>query len=281
MAPLRYVPGPHSRKSPTAVQAPGVAARIAPAPPGHDGRAMTSLLPAPRRTRPTGEARADAAHRRPLVLLGGAGRRGRRGVHAAGLSGRRRRRLVPHRRRRPRRPARRPAGRRAGLADGPRLGRPRRRHPRHGGAARADPPRRRRRLAARACGWATPSPGTGRTPTRSPTASATGRSPRPPALFTAGYVAVAVVTHHLAATPATAPSLVRAAALDRPAVRPRRRYGGRDRLRTSGDLDVVPAARRCAPPRPPPGARSCGSSCLSAVVFVVALAGRTGTARPT
>ena len=31
---------------------------------------MTSLLPAPRRTRPTGEARADAAHRRPLVLLG-------------------------------------------------------------------------------------------------------------------------------------------------------------------------------------------------------------------
>ena len=30
---------------------------------------MTSLLPAPRRTRPTGEARADAAHRRPLVLL--------------------------------------------------------------------------------------------------------------------------------------------------------------------------------------------------------------------
>src|SRR4249919_3963128 len=31
---------------------------------------MTSLLPAPRRTRSTGEARADAAHRRPLVLLG-------------------------------------------------------------------------------------------------------------------------------------------------------------------------------------------------------------------
>jgi hypothetical protein len=30
---------------------------------------MTSLLPAPRRTRPTGDARADAAHRRPLVLL--------------------------------------------------------------------------------------------------------------------------------------------------------------------------------------------------------------------
>ena len=30
---------------------------------------MTSLLPAPRRTRLTGEARADAAHRRPLVLL--------------------------------------------------------------------------------------------------------------------------------------------------------------------------------------------------------------------
>ena len=30
---------------------------------------MTSLLPAPRRTRPSGEARADAAHRRPLVLL--------------------------------------------------------------------------------------------------------------------------------------------------------------------------------------------------------------------
>ncbi len=30
---------------------------------------MTSLLPAPRRTRPAGEPRADAAHRRPLVLL--------------------------------------------------------------------------------------------------------------------------------------------------------------------------------------------------------------------
>jgi hypothetical protein len=30
---------------------------------------MTSLLPAPRRTRPAGEARGDAAHRRPLVLL--------------------------------------------------------------------------------------------------------------------------------------------------------------------------------------------------------------------
>ena len=30
---------------------------------------MTSLLPAPRRTRPAGEAGADAAHRRPLVLL--------------------------------------------------------------------------------------------------------------------------------------------------------------------------------------------------------------------
>jgi hypothetical protein len=30
---------------------------------------MTSLLPAPRRTRPTGDSRADAAHRRPLVLL--------------------------------------------------------------------------------------------------------------------------------------------------------------------------------------------------------------------
>jgi hypothetical protein len=30
---------------------------------------MTSLLPAPRRTRPTGDTRADAAHRRPLVLL--------------------------------------------------------------------------------------------------------------------------------------------------------------------------------------------------------------------
>ena len=30
---------------------------------------MTSLLPAPRRTRPAGEAPADAAHRRPLVLL--------------------------------------------------------------------------------------------------------------------------------------------------------------------------------------------------------------------
>lgn len=31
---------------------------------------MTSLLPAPRRTRPAGEARSDAAHSRPLVLLG-------------------------------------------------------------------------------------------------------------------------------------------------------------------------------------------------------------------
>ena len=30
---------------------------------------MTSLLPAPRRTRPAGEARTDAAHRRPLVIL--------------------------------------------------------------------------------------------------------------------------------------------------------------------------------------------------------------------
>src|SRR4051794_31234758 len=38
-------------------------------PQGDDGPTMTSLLPAPRRTRSAGEARADAAHRRPLVVL--------------------------------------------------------------------------------------------------------------------------------------------------------------------------------------------------------------------
>src|SRR3954452_12494016 len=68
MAPLRYVPTPRDRKSPTALpQRRGTPDR--PSPQGDDGPTMTSLLPAPRRTRSAGEVRADAAHRRPLVLL--------------------------------------------------------------------------------------------------------------------------------------------------------------------------------------------------------------------
>src|SRR3954452_12079668 len=39
--------------------------------PGDDERTMTSLLPAPRRTRVPAGDRTDAAHRRPLVLLAG------------------------------------------------------------------------------------------------------------------------------------------------------------------------------------------------------------------
>src|SRR4051812_31436396 len=49
-------------------------------PPGDDGPAMTSLLPAPRRTR-SDAARSDAAHRRPLVLLASLA-----GVAAAGTT---------------------------------------------------------------------------------------------------------------------------------------------------------------------------------------------------
>ena len=104
-------------------------------------------------------------------------------------------------------------------------------------------------------------------------ASATG-------LFTLGYVAVAVVTHHLAATPATAPVAGPPAALDGPAVRRRRRYGDRHRLRPGRDLDVVPAALaarrgrgRLAHPgvvRRPVGPRLPASPSSS-----------TGTARPT
>src|SRR3954452_3768996 len=68
MAPLRYVPTPRDRKSPTALP-PRRGTPDRPSPQGDDGPTMTSLLPAPRRTRSAGEAGADAAHRRPLVLL--------------------------------------------------------------------------------------------------------------------------------------------------------------------------------------------------------------------
>ena len=84
---------------------------------------MTTLLPPSNRStgRSSEQVREDLATRRPLVLLATAG-----GVAAAAATllvcaGDRRGRLVPHRRRLPRRPARRPAGRRAGVADGPRL----------------------------------------------------------------------------------------------------------------------------------------------------------------
>ena len=66
--------------------------------------------------------------------------------------------------------------------------------------------------------------------------------PSATAVFTLGYVAVAVVTHHLAATPATAPSLARTVAWTIllcglvGGMRDRRRLGA------GGDLDVVPAA---------------------------------------
>ena len=87
---------------------------------------MTSLMPD--RTRPSaGELRRDLRHRRPLVLLATLAGAAAAAEHAPGLPGARSRRLVPHRRRRARHPARRAPGRRAGLADGARLRRPRRR----------------------------------------------------------------------------------------------------------------------------------------------------------
>ena len=231
---------------------------------------MTSLLPAPRRTRPTGEARADAAHRRPLVLLGVLA-----GVVAAAST-----LLVCL------------AGGVVGwfLTDAGAHGAP------------------RDGLRVGALGWLMAHgsgvhvEGTHVTAVplgltllaavviwrlglrlgdsvsgHGPDADAIADGVRDwtvasaTALFTAGYVAVAVrhtppgrnARHRAVAGPA--------AALDRPAVRPRRRYGDRDRLRTGGDLDVVPAPLAARRRRPPHGARSCGSSACRLVVFLVAL----------
>ena len=141
-------------------------------------RDMTALMPD--RTRPSaGELRRDLRHRRPLVLLATLARRAGRGEHADGLPGPRRGRLVPHRRRRARHPARRPVGRGAGLADGARLGRARRRRAGLGDAARHHARLRLGRPGGSATGSATRSPATARTRSGSPTASGTGRS-RPP-----------------------------------------------------------------------------------------------------
>ena len=205
---------------------------------------MTALMPD--RTRPSaGELQRDLRHRRPLVLLATLAGGRRRGQHAAGLPGARGGRLVPHRRRRPRRTPRRALGRRAGLADGPRLRAststarwsPSMPLGHHAGLRLGDladrPPARRLDLG--------PRPGRRR---GSPTASATGRS-RPRRCSTPPATSSSRSSPARSPRPPRPPRHLAGRALVVPALRRARRPGDRDRLRPRRDLGRHPARRRC------------------------------------
>ncbi len=219
---------------------------------------MTSLLPAPRRTRPTGEARADAAHRRPLVLLAflagvvaaastllvclAAGVVGwfltDAGAHGAPRDGLR-------------------VGALGWLmAHGSGV---------HVAGTHVTAVPLGLTLLAAVVVWRLGLRLGDSVSGHGPDADAIADGVRDwtvasaTALFTVGYALVVVVTHHLASTPATAPSLARTLTWTVLLCGTVGGRCGRGRLGPGGDLDVVPTDLACAPPRLPPGARSSGS----------------------